>query len=588
MLQSLPLTLPSLRAAYAEGVTPADVVAEVYARIAELDDPALFLHLRDEAAVLAEAAALPEGGALWGVPCVIKDNIDLAGVPTTAACPDYAYEPDQDAYVVARLRAAGALVIGKTNLDQFATGLVGVRSPYGVPRNSVDPALVPGGSSSGSGVAVGHGIVSFSLGTDTAGSGRVPAALNNIVGLKPSLGALSASGVVPACRTLDTISIFAQTVADATEVFTVASAFDPADAYAKPVTQAPLSGIGPGLRVGVPTPETREFFGDAEQAAMFDAAISQLSSAGAEIVEVDFTPFFDVAHMLYEGAWVAERYAVVEHLMREKPDALHPTTALVIGAAERLSAADAFRGMYRLKHLERTATEAMAAVDMLCVPTVPTFYTLADLEADPVTPNSNLGTYTNFVNLLDMCGLAVPTAPRGDGRPGSVTLLAPSGADLRLAHVARVFEEGANLAQIAPQALGSDEIAIAVCGAHMSGLPLNHELTNRGARLLRSTETAPRYRLYALAGGPPYRPGLLRIEKGQAIALEVWAMPKTGFGAFIAGVPAPLSIGTIALADGSDAHGFLVEAAGTQGAEDITRHGGWRGYLAASTSPVTA
>ncbi|MEM1078329.1 MAG: allophanate hydrolase [Pseudomonadota bacterium] len=584
MLHSLPLTLPSLDAAYADGLSPDAVIEEVYRRIAELDDPALFIHLRDQEAVLAEARALPARDAtqpLWGVPFVVKDNIDVAEVPTTAACPAYAYTPEEDAFVVARLRTAGALVIGKTNLDQFATGLVGVRSPYGVPRNSVDPSLVPGGSSSGSGVAVGHGLVTFSLGTDTAGSGRTPAALNNIVGLKPSLGALSASGVVPACRTLDTISIFAATVSDAYAVFDVARAYDATDAYSKPLPATALTPPAAGLAIGVPNAATRIFFDDAAQAEMFDAALAQLRALGAEIREVDFTPLYDVAEMLYEGAWVAERYTVVESLMAEDPSALHPTTAKIIGAATQLSAADAFRGLYRLKDLSRLAEESLDGIDMLCVPTIPTFYTLADLEADPVTPNSNLGTYTNFVNLLDMCGIAVPTTARNDGLPGSVTLLATSGQDGAIAGLARALEGAEPGMQVPsmPQPPETREITLAVCGAHMSGLPLNGELASRGGRFLEATTTSPDYKLYELAGGPPARPGLLRVSGGAEIDVELWALPSDQMGSFMAGIPSPLSIGSLTLADGRKCHGFLVEAAGLSGAQDITRFGGWRGFL---------
>ncbi|GMG84289.1 allophanate hydrolase [Paralimibaculum aggregatum] len=580
MIETLPFTRAALHAAYREGVTPADVVAETYRRIAAADDPAIFICLRDIAEVQAEAAALPGDPAthpLWGLPFVVKDNIDVGGMTTTAACPAYAYEAERDAFVVARLRVAGALLIGKTNLDQFATGLVGVRSPYGVPRNALDPEIVPGGSSSGSAVAVGLGLAAFSLGTDTAGSGRVPAALNGIVGLKPSLGALSATGVVPACRTLDTISVFAASVADAYAAYDIACAYDPADAFSREIVAGAPGPVPAGLRIGVPSRETRKFFGDEAQAAMFEAALARLAGQGAVIREIDFTPFYDVAEMLYEGAWVAERYAVVEALMEADPEALLPTTAGIIGAARRLSAADAFRGMYRLKDLARTAGAALGALDLLCVPSIPTFYTRADLEADPVTPNSNLGTYTNFVNLLDLCAIAVPTEPRADGRPGSVTLIAPSGQDALAASVAQLFEAAPAL-PLGPRP-APETFRIAVCGAHMRGLPLNHELTSRGARFLQTARTAPQYRLYALAGGPPARPGLLRIEKGAAIDLEIWALPETALGGFLAGVPAPLTIGTITLENGAEVHGFLVEAAGVQGAEDITHLGGWRRFL---------
>ncbi|WP_050931096.1 allophanate hydrolase [Aestuariivita boseongensis] len=587
MTKDMPLTLDALREAYDSGATPSDIVREVYRRIEAVGDPAIFIHLRPMEDVLAEADALAERSdeqPLWGTPFVVKDNIDVAGIPTTAACPAYAYTPGRDAFVVARLRAAGALVIGKTNLDQFATGLVGVRSPYGVPKNAIDPDIVPGGSSSGSGVAVGHGFVTFSLGTDTAGSGRVPAALNNVVGLKPSLGALSATGVVPACRTLDTISIFAANVTDAFAAFQVACAEDTEDAYSKQVTAGNLSAPPPAFRVGVPDAASRIFFGDTVQAASFEDSLTQLQALGATIVELDFSPFYAVAEMLYEGAWVAERYTVVEDLMRDAPDALHPTTAKIIGAAKQLSAADAFRGIYRLKELERAAHGLLAQIDLLCVPTIPTFYSVADLEADPVTPNSNLGTYTNFVNLLDMCGIAVPSKPRSDGRPGSVTFLAASGSDALVGSIAAAFAGEAVAGK--PGHATESEIAIAVCGAHMSGMALNHELTSRGGRLLEATCTAPRYRLYALAGGPPQRPGLLRIEKGAKIELEVWALPKSTVGAFLEGIPAPLSIGTVELESGTKAHGFLVETTGVQGAEDITHLGSWRAYQDMKHKPV--
>ncbi|MDE0591563.1 allophanate hydrolase [Halocynthiibacter sp. C4] len=579
MTKDKALTLDVVRNAYDSGATPADIVREVYRRIDAVADPAIFIHLRPMDDVIAEAEALParsDAQPLWGVPFVAKDNIDVAGIPTTAACPAYAYTPEKDAFVVAKLRAAGALVIGKTNLDQFATGLVGVRSPYGVPKNAVDPEIVPGGSSSGSGVAVGHGFVTFSLGTDTAGSGRVPAALNNIVGLKPSLGALSATGVVPACRTLDTISIFAANVSDAFAAFQVACAEDHEDAYSKKIAAGSLDAVPADFKIGVPDVRSRIFFGDEVQAASFAGSLDTLKSHGATIVELDFSPFYAVAEMLYEGAWVAERYAVVEDLMRDEPDTLHPTTAKIIGAAEKLSAADAFRGIYRLKQLESAAQDLMGQVDLLCVPTIPTFYSVADLEADPVTPNSNLGTYTNFVNLLDMCGIAVPSMRRSDGRPGSITLLAHSGQDALVASIAANFA-GETIAA-APNSATDTEIALAVCGAHMSGMALNHELTSRGGRLLEATRTAPRYRLYALAGGPPQRPGLLRIEKGAKIDLEVWALPKSAVGSFLEGIPAPLSIGTVELENGSKAHGFLVETTGVQGADDITHIGSWRKY----------
>ena len=594
-LTDLPFDIARLHEAYAAGLSPGAVVDEVHARIAATADPAIFLHLRDAVAAAEEAAGLPPfdpvAYPLWGIPFAIKDNIDVGGVPTTAACPAFAYVPEADSFVVARLRAAGAIWIGKTNLDQFATGLVGVRSPYGVPRNALDPAIVPGGSSSGSAVAVARGLVTFALGTDTAGSGRVPAALNNIVGLKPTLGALSGTGVVPACRTLDTISIFGLTVPDAWQAYRVACGFDADDPWSRPMPAPALSDTPSRQRIGVPDAASIEFFGDSLQAASFAAERVALQEMGFDVVELDFTPFYAVAQMLYEGAWVAERLAAVEPLFRAQPEAFHPVTARIIGGADRLSAADAFRGIYRLAALKRHAMAAMAGLDLLAVPTIPTFYTTADLDADPIGPNSRLGTYTNFVNLLDMCGLAVPTGPRGDGRPGSITLLARAGEDARIAALgsavqarlaAKLGATGWTLPAApapAPAAL-PQEMEVVLVGAHMSGLPLNGQIAGLGGRFLRRTTTAPVYRLFRLPGPPPARPGMVRAEAGAPLEVEVWALPLTQVGAFLAQIPAPLGLGRVELADGRLAVGFLAEGVAVAGAEEITHHGGWRAYLA--------
>jgi len=599
MSQNLPLTIGSLHQAYAAGASPEAVIEACYRRIDEIGDPGIFLHLVDLQTALEDARGLgpfnPEAKPLWGVPFAIKDNIDAAGAPTTAGCPAYAYDAGGDAFAVAALRAAGAILIGKTNLDQFATGLVGVRTPYPVPRNAVDPEIVPGGSSSGSSVAVAHGIVSFALGTDTAGSGRVPAALNNIVGLKPSLGALSNAGVVPACLTLDTLSIFALTVGDAYTAFRAAAIYNPQDAYARRFTFPPLGRSLPSFRVAVPDAATREFYGDDVQADAFDAALADIRALGGQIAELDFTLFYDTAEMLYRGVWVAERYIVIEKLLRENPDAVHPVTRQIVEVAKNYDAADTFRSFYRLQEFKHQLQPVIDGVDMLCVPTVPTFFSVADLETDPVGPNSQLGTYTNFVNLLDLCGIAVPTAPRADGRPGSVTLLAPSGQDEKIAAVATALQQrsGAGLGAtgwalpagpVPPETAQADEIALCVVGAHMSGLPLNHELTHLGGRFLKAARTAETYRLYSLPGGPPARPGLLHAADGAAIDLEVWALPANKFGEFIQGVPRPLGIGTLLLDDGTEVKGFLCEAHATEHAEDATRFGGWRAYLTHQSS----
>ncbi|MGH1354784.1 MAG: allophanate hydrolase [Thalassovita sp.] len=596
-MTDIPLTISSLHQAYQSGTSPAQIVAQVFAKIEDVGDPNIFLYLFDKSEVLAAADALGDfdpSKPLWGVPFAIKDNIDAAGKPTTAACPAYAYDANEDAFVVAQLKKAGALLVGKTNLDQFATGLVGVRTPYGAPKNAIDPLIVPGGSSGGSGVAVGHGIVSFSLGTDTAGSGRVPAALNNIVGLKPSLGSLSATGLVPACRSLDTISVFALNVTDAYTAFQAAAVFDLADSYAHPFTMPDLTTPKPGLTIGIPSPETIQFFGDTVQKQSFEATIQALETMGYTIEEVDFSPLYAVAEMLYYGAWVAERYVVIEDLLKTDPDAVFPVTRQIISAGETLSAGDAFKGIYRLKDLIRQAEPALSGIDMLCVPTIPTFYSVADLEADPVTPNSNFGTYTNFVNLMDMCGIAVPTPARRDGRPGSVTLLAPAGQDDIVAALATRIEalgdrtlgatDWATTVAELPAPSAPDMIRLAVCGAHMAGLPLNSQLTDRGAVLEQTTTTAPDYRFYALPGDVP-RPGLIRVEPGtgHAIAVEIWQMPLAAFGSFMQLIPAPLGIGSVRLADGDTVHGFICEGSAAAIATDISEFGSWRAYLDAET-----
>ena len=593
-MTDIALTIPALRAAYAAGIPVSRVVAQVYDRIAQVGDPGIFITLIPKDEVLAAARELgpyDPTRPLWGVPFAVKDNIDVAGCPTTAACPAFAYTADQDAFVVARLKAAGALCIGKTNLDQFATGLVGVRSPYGAPLNALDPAIVPGGSSAGSAVAVAQGIVTLALGTDTAGSGRVPAALNNIVGLKPTLGALSATGVVPACRSIETVSIFALTVQDAWRAYQVTCVYDPGDAYARAGTAPDLTATSPNLKVGIPSPQSIRFFGDLVQSASFDETVSLLRASGAVIVEVDFAPLYAVAAMLYDGAWVAERYTVIEDLLKSDPEAILAVTRKIISKAESLTAADAFRGMYRLKELARLAEPVLAELDVLCVPTIPTFYTVQDLRDDPVTPNSNLGTYTNFVNLLNMCGLAVPTPARSDGRPGSVTLLAKAGQDHLLASAALGLESagdrrlGATSWPLVRQpplpAAPSDRITIAVCGAHMSGLPLNPDLVARGGSFVGKARTLGDYRFYALPGGPPFRPGLVRVAPGLGaeIALELWSLPLAGFGSFMQSIPSPLGIGTVQLSDGGRVYGFICESQAVAGARDITAFADWRRFL---------
>ena len=590
-------TVAEIVAAHRAGtVSPAQTVARCFARIRDHNDPAIFISLRDEAGAVAEAEALagkdPSKLPLYGVPVAIKDNIDVAGLPTTAACPAFAYSPAHDATSVARLRAAGAIIIGKTNLDQFATGLVGVRSPYGIPGNPLRGDLIPGGSSSGSAVAVSAGLVPLALGTDTAGSGRVPAMLNNIVGLKPSLGLISTSGVVPACRTLDCVSIFSLTVDDAMTALAAIAGPDAADPYSRGVPLGHMNAFPENLRLGVPRNGQLIFFGDKLAEAAYGEALQRWTALGATLVEFDLEPFYESARLLYEGPWVAERYLVIRDLLASSPDAIHPVTREITLAGQRLSAADTFAALYRLQALRKVAERAFAEIDALVLPTAPTAYSTAQVLANPIELNSRLGTYTNFVNLLDLCGLALPAAIRSDDIPFGITLLAPSGRDAQLASLGRVFhaETGLRLgARCVPQpALASlpagtsgDEIAIAVVGAHLSGMVLNGELTALGGRLLEPATTAADYRLYALATTPP-KPGMLRVAAGagSSIELELWALPAAAFGKFVAAIPPPLSIGTVRLADGRGVKGFLVEAVDVEGARDISSFGGWRAFVA--------
>ena len=590
-------TVAAIVAAHRAGtMTPAQTVARSYQRIRDYNDPAVFISLRDEKAALAEAEALTakDGSSLplLGVPVAVKDNIDAQGMATTAACPAFSYSPAQDSTAVARLRAAGAIIIGKTNLDQFATGLVGVRSPYGIPVNPIRADLVPGGSSSGSGVAVSAGLVPLALGTDTAGSGRVPAMLNNIVGLKPSLGLISNAGLVPACRTLDCISVFSLTVDDAMTALSAMAGSDGADPFSRDRPLGAVTPFPPQLRLGVPRNGQLIFFGDRASESAYGEALKRWASLGATLVEFDLEPFYETARLLYEGPWVAERYLVIRNLLASSPDSIHPVTREITAAGARLTAADTFAALYRLQALRRITEHTFGNIDALVLPTAPTAYSTAQVLANPVELNSRLGTYTNFVNLLDLCGLALPSEIRPDGIPFGITLLAPAGHDAQLASIGRVFHANTELKMgakgltqpplAAPSSeLSGDEIAIAVVGAHLSGMALNGELTTLDGRLLEEAVTAPDYKLYAL-DTTPSKPGMLRVEAttGSAIKLELWALSATSFGKFVAAIPPPLSIGTIRLADGRGIKGFLVEPAAISGARDISAFGGWRAFMA--------
>ncbi|MCR0981945.1 allophanate hydrolase [Roseomonas populi] len=576
--------------ARAEG--PEAAARAALARIEAWADPALFIHRVPAEAVMAEARRLagegPMGRPLWGIPYVVKDNIDVAGMPTTAACPDYAFTPGEDAPCVARLRAAGAVLLGKVNLDQFATGLVGVRSPHGTPRNAVAPDCVPGGSSSGSASAVAAGIAGFSLGTDTAGSGRVPAGFQNIVGLKPSLGLVPTRGVVPACRSIDTVSVFAMTAAQAAEVLDAMAGADAADPYSRaaPASWRATGGaVPPALRVAVPE-EAELLLDTPDDAALFRAALVRLEAMGATLERASIAPFLALARRLYDGAWVAERTAALRDMVENHADALHPTTRIILEGGLARRTVDAFDDFHAQAGARLLSRALFARFDLLAVPTAPGLPTLEAVAAEPIAVNSRNGTYTNFVNLLDLSAIAVPAGFRGDGRPAGITLVAPAFAEALLCaaggalHHAAGLRLGASDETTPPPPPGAQpaagEIALFCIGAHMAGLPLNGQVTSLGGRFLRRDRTRPEYRLHALGN----RPGMVRAADGAAIEGEVWALPAAGIGPLLAQVPAPLGFGTVALESGP-CLGFLAEASGVEGAPDITVHGGWRAWLAA-------
>ncbi|HEJ7853735.1 TPA: allophanate hydrolase [Serratia marcescens] len=534
-------------------------------------------------AVAGDLSRLP----LFGVPFATKDNIDVGGWPTSAACPAFTYQAAADATVVANLRAAGAIALGKTNLDQFATGLVGTRSPYGAVVNSFDSRYVSGGSSSGSASVVARGLVPFALGTDTAGSGRVPAGFNNIVGLKPTKGRLSNRGVVPACRLNDTVSVFALTVADAAQVAELASGFDEADPYSRPDPHTAPADIPAAPRFAVPA--QLEFFGDVQAERAFHRALAQLQAGGATLEPLDFAPFRTLAEQLYYGPWVAERTVAIEQVLEANPQAIDPVVRGIVGNGLGYSACDAYKAEYLRAELARQIAQRLAPFDALVVPTAPTIRTLAEMAQEPVLFNSQFGTYTNFTNLADLSALALPGPLREDGLPAGITLIAPAWHDRALAAFGLRWQRqsalplGATGRALPPQpapAPSSGHVRLAVVGAHLSGMPLNVQLTQRDAVRVEQTVTAPCYRLYALADTEPPKPGLARVAQGAAIRLELWDIPLARFGEFVAEIPAPLGIGTLLLADGRRVKGFICEAWALEGATDITEFGGWRDYLA--------
>jgi allophanate hydrolase len=599
-LSNIPFTVAGLRELYREGrAKPIDVILEALRRAWDPAHPSVWITLLTSEQVRLYVDALdPERFKelpLFGIPFAIKDNLDLAGIPTTCACPDFAYLPKNSAYVVERLIKAGAVPIGKTNLDQFATGLVGTRSPYGACHSVFDARYVSGGSSSGSAVAVASGMVAFALGTDTAGSGRVPAAFNNVVGLKPTRGRLSNRGVVPACRSLDCISILASTCYDGAAVLAAAEARDPEDPFSRAPLERPLAEGA--IRFGRPRSSQLEFFGNEEARRLYDEACQRMAALGAEQIEFDYEPFLEAASLLYAGPWVAERYSAVGEFLEKRPEAMDPTVRAIISEGKRYSAVDAFRGLYELEAYAAQARNIWEKIDILLLPTTGTTYTIKDVKNEPVRLNSNLGRYTNFVNLLDLAAVAVPAgfgqSESLPGLPFGVSLIGPAFSDRALLswgdrlHRAigdRLGGTGFNVSlQPSFEILnGKNRVEIAVVGAHLRGQPLNHQLSNRGAQFVIATETAPFYRLYHLAKTMPPKPGLVRVEEqlGHGIDIEVWSLDRDAFGDFVAEVPPPMAIGTLELASGKNVKGFVCEPCALAGAKDITGNRGWRSYLA--------
>jgi allophanate hydrolase len=561
------------------------VMVNTLARIEAYDavQPQIWISRASAADLLAQARAIDtriaagETLPLAGVPYAAKDNIDVAGFATTAACPEFSYHPESDATAIARLQAAGAICVGKTNLDQFATGLNGTRSPYGIPRNAHNLAWVSGGSSAGSSVAVAARLVPFALGTDTAGSGRVPAAFQHLIGFKPTRGRWSNHGLVPACRTIDCITVFTNDADDAGLVDDVIAGFDALDAYSRPLRER---AINP-RRFAVPRRDQRNWFGDIEAETLYDRALTTLATMG-EVVEIDIDPLLEAAQLLYGGPWVAERTAAMAGILASNPDAVDPTVRAVVEQGWGKTAVDLFNGMYRLADIKRLADQLWADIDVLAFPTTPTSYRVAEMLAAPVGLNSNLGLYTNFVNLLDMAAVAVPAGVKASGVGFGISFIGPADSDRALIDLAASWASACHHPTPPPLDLEGkmQTVRLAVVGAHLEGMPLHWQLKSRNATFVGAFETAPNYRLYAMADSTPPKPALVHSEDGAAIKIEVYELGVAEFGSFVVDVPPPLAIGTVTLADGSSVKGFVAEPRALAGATDITHLGGWRAYIA--------
>lgn len=588
------LTISAVHKAYVEGLeTPESLFFKLRAQAIAQSDFNAWVYLLSEEQLRDYFDSLKlkpfESSPLWGIPFAIKDNIDLKGIPTSAGCEPFTYLPAESATVVALLIEAGAIPLGKTNLDQFATGLVGTRSPFGEGKNVFNTDYISGGSSAGSAIATALGQVSFALGTDTAGSGRVPAAFNNLVGHKPTKGLLSTTGVVPACKSLDCVSVFALNTEDVVRVLGVSAQEDDSDPYSRKNVAFNWAAYWQDEKP-VPftfgLPSRLDFDGDAEAQALFHLSCEQLRELGGQSVEIDIEPFLSTARLLYEGPWVAERAWATQAV--DAADML-PVIQDILATTKNFTVTDTYAAQYKLQALKRICDRELDKVDFVVTPTAPTCYLRSQIESEPIALNSKLGTYTNFMNLLDYTATAIPAGRLSSKVSWGVTLFTHAFSDIQLLSFAGALQRQLNLplgatpyllceptqsARIAP----AKSVDVVVCGAHLMGEPLNWQLQDRGARLEMKTHTAKSYALYALPDGK--RPALVPSGDGSAIEVEVWRMPMAEFGSFVAGIPSPLGIGKVTLESGRIVPGFICEEGGISGAENISHFGGWRAYLA--------
>lgn len=572
------LSISGLGALYAQGaLTPRQVTVAVIERTAAHETDGIWIvepsaELIEPYLEALEAMGDEERAAkpLWGIPFAIKDNIDLADVPTTAGCPAYAYTPQESATVVRLLIEAGAFPVGKTNLDQFATGLVGTRSPYGECENALRPELISGGSSSGSAVSVAAGLAAFALGTDTAGSGRVPAALNDLVGFKPPLGSWSTAGVVPACASLDCVTVFAHSLNDALAVDAVAARPDASCAWSRSFTaQAPKMPS----TVYVPQEEPR-FYGpfEEEYRAAWRRALAKLEciakARGAKVLQLDCNELSQIASILYDGPWVAERWSDLGPFVSEHADTVFPVTKTILESGNRgdLGAADTFAAYHRIQEA-RSRYAQLFADAVLVMPTAGGTFTRDEVRQDPIATNSLMGLYTNHCNLCDLCAAALPAGWAADKLPFGVTAFSAANSQHLVSGFSQAFTEDA-------------AVELAVCGQHMRGLALHGQLEELGAVFLESTATAPSYRLHILPT-EPVKPGLVHdTRRGRPIEVETYLLSTRAFGELVTAVPAPLGFGKLELSDGRVVEGFLLQGAGSiDGLEDISELGSFKTWL---------